>query len=114
MAPMLLLSGHLRLGVRHGALQHMFKAKAGKRRHLRYNAQQIMQILVIGSTRLNGGEPRLEVGVMTQDEPCSPTTPSVAMARCVMTKRWSENSRLLINVFLFADNSDCSRCLLSA
>ncbi|KAL3150255.1 hypothetical protein ABBQ32_000108 [Trebouxia sp. C0010 RCD-2024] len=38
------------------------------------------QILAIGSTRLSGGEPRLEVGVMTQDEPCSPTTPNVATA----------------------------------
>lgn len=84
------LLGHLRVNVPHGALQHMSRAKTCKRRLLRCHAQQMMRILVIGSTRLSGGEPRLEAGVMTPEAPCFPSTPTVATARCVKTACCSE------------------------
>ena len=44
-----------------------------------------MQTLVIGSTRLSGGEPMLGVGGVTLEVSCFPSNPSTATARYVIT-----------------------------
>ena len=71
-----------------------------------------MPILDIGSTHLSGGEPTPEAGVVTPEQPCSPSIPTVAMARCVsLGLATSRNGILLMLLISFADHSDCSQYL---
>ena len=74
-----------------------------------------MRILVIGSTRLSGGEPTQGVGDMTLEKSCSPSGPTVATATYVIiVYRMASCSRsLLVGILLAgADHSDSSSCLL--
>lgn len=74
-----------------------------------------MQTLVIGNTRLSGGEPTLGVGAVTLERSCFHSNPSAATARYVILvyRMASGVSSLLPGIPpASADHSDLSSCLL--